>query len=234
MPNWDQRHQLRHYLLVGKMSSTLQVTDIDALSALVEQFAAFPRQGSFDDKRDLILREAARLFVEQGVRGTSLDTIAARFEISKPALYHYARSKDDIIALILQKAGERRREHFEQLNLSRASGKDKVRAALTEYGSGIASEFGRCLATIQPGTFSPDTLQLHRQTHRMLLEGVAAFIEEGIADGSLRPCTPKLRALAIFGALNSMVRWIRHDGSMSHDQVVSEIIDAFMCGMTTD
>ena len=82
-------------------------------SSPVEQFHALPRQGSFEDKRLLILQEAARLFVENGAHETTLSDIAALFGISKPALYHYARSKDDIIAQILVAAREGNREMLE-------------------------------------------------------------------------------------------------------------------------
>src|SRR3954452_6177364 len=48
-------------------------------------------------RRDEILREAALLFLESGYRGTSMGTIADRVGIAKPTLYHYWRSKEDIL-----------------------------------------------------------------------------------------------------------------------------------------
>ena len=89
---------------------------MDRLLSPVEQFHALPRQGNFEEKRVLILTEAARLFVEKGAHETSLSDIAALFGISKPALYHYAKSKDDIIAQILVAAREGNRnmlDHFQ-------------------------------------------------------------------------------------------------------------------------
>ena len=61
---------------------------MDRLLSPVEQFHALPRQGNFEEKRALILTEAARLFVEKGAHETSLSDIATLFGISKPALYH--------------------------------------------------------------------------------------------------------------------------------------------------
>ncbi len=48
-------------------------------------------------KREAVLLTAAHLFLKQGYRRTSMEDIADRLEITKPALYHYFMSKDDIL-----------------------------------------------------------------------------------------------------------------------------------------
>jgi AcrR family transcriptional regulator len=55
----------------------------------------------FDERRKIILREAARAFNENGVENTSIEDIAKRLGVSKPAIYHYVRSKNDLIAQCL-------------------------------------------------------------------------------------------------------------------------------------
>lgn len=204
------------------------------MTSLVEQFAALPRQGNFDDKRELILREAARLFVEQGVHETALSELAERFSISKPALYHYARSKDDIIAQILQAAQIEQRRILDGIDQPPGSGKQRLRLLLQRYGATLSTEFGRCLATVQSGSFSAQTQALHVSTLRIILEGAADIVEQGMVDGSIRACRPKLVVLSIFNALNAMVRWHRPQGVLSHAQAVDEIIDCFMHGIATD
>ncbi|MED5315866.1 MAG: helix-turn-helix domain-containing protein, partial [Pseudomonadota bacterium] len=145
---------------------------MDRLLSPVEQFHALPRQGNFEEKRVLILTEAARLFVEQGAHETSLSDIAALFGISKPALYHYAKSKDDIIAQILIMAREGNRNMLDHLQHSEGSGLEKLRGALEMYGATMTTDVARCLALIQVSTFSEETLAVHLDTHRVLLDGL--------------------------------------------------------------
>jgi TetR/AcrR family transcriptional regulator, cholesterol catabolism regulator len=54
-------------------------------------------KGQRSDTRAAILRSAARLFVSRGYPGTSINDIASSLGISKPAVYHYFRSKADIL-----------------------------------------------------------------------------------------------------------------------------------------
>lgn len=54
------------------------------------------------DTRHRIQEVARELFAEKGVQRTSLQDIADRLEISKPALYYHFRSRDDLVRSILQ------------------------------------------------------------------------------------------------------------------------------------
>jgi len=196
-----------------------------------ERFADYPRQGNFPEKQELILEEAARLFVEKGVHETSLSEVAEIFAISKPALYHYANSKDTMIALILERAGQGNARILREIRLMSGSGLEKFRAGLFLHAEHINSDFGRCLATIQVSTLSETTLRLHRNIHRILLDGMAEIAREGIADGSIRICRAHIVVLGILNALNSMARWLNPDGPLSAEDVAAEIIEAFLGGV---
>src|SRR5436190_17297960 len=49
-----------------------------------------------------ILKVAARLFAERGYERTTLEMIADELGLSKPSLYYYVKSKEDILADIFQ------------------------------------------------------------------------------------------------------------------------------------
>ena len=197
----------------------------------VEQFHALPRQGHFEEKRVLILTEAARLFVEKGAHETSLSDIATRFGISKPALYHYAKSKDDIIAQILVAARDANREMLDHFEHSAGTGLEKLRGALALYGESMTTDAARCLALIQVSTFSEETLAVHRDTHRVLLDGLTDIIAEGIKDGSIKPCHPRIAVFAILHSLNGIARWFREEGELTQEEVTQQIIDLFFEGI---
>ncbi|MBO0680229.1 TetR/AcrR family transcriptional regulator [Mycolicibacterium sp. S2-37] len=54
------------------------------------------------DTRQRIQEVARELFVVKGVQRTSLQDIAARLGISKPALYHHFSSREDLVRSIVQ------------------------------------------------------------------------------------------------------------------------------------
>src|SRR5687767_6335931 len=51
--------------------------------------------------RDVMLRQAARLFAERGFRGTSVEDIGAACGVSGPAVYKHFAGKDAILARLL-------------------------------------------------------------------------------------------------------------------------------------
>src|ERR1700712_3612036 len=53
-------------------------------------------------RRREILKVAARLFAELGYERTTLEMIAEELDLSKPGLYYYVRSKEDVLAQILE------------------------------------------------------------------------------------------------------------------------------------
>jgi AcrR family transcriptional regulator len=52
--------------------------------------------------RERLLAVAAELFRDRTLAGTSLQMIADRLGVSKPAIYHHFRSRDDIVATLMQ------------------------------------------------------------------------------------------------------------------------------------
>lgn len=52
-----------------------------------------------------VLREALKLLAERGYRGASLRELARRVGMSQPSLYHYFRSKDELVEQVLRTFG---------------------------------------------------------------------------------------------------------------------------------
>ena len=64
------------------------------------------REIRYQDKRRKILKNAARIFAKKGYEKSSLEEIAARLKLSKGSLYHYIKSKDELLYLIQLQAIE--------------------------------------------------------------------------------------------------------------------------------
>jgi AcrR family transcriptional regulator len=56
--------------------------------------------------RERILENALALFTERGLDGTTLQQIADRLGVTKAALYYHFRSKDDLVAALIEPAFE--------------------------------------------------------------------------------------------------------------------------------
>ena len=61
------------------------------------------KDGPINNRREQILEIATHLF-QKGFRATSLDHVAAEMGVTRPALYYYFRSKEELLAAIYDRA----------------------------------------------------------------------------------------------------------------------------------
>lgn len=63
--------------------------------------------------RDKLVATASRLFYARGIAASGVDTIVAESGVSKPTLYAHFRTKNDLVAAVLEDRHERRRASLE-------------------------------------------------------------------------------------------------------------------------
>ena len=63
---------------------------------------------------DRLLSSAADAFYEDGINATGVDAVVERSGVSKPTLYAHFGSKRDLLAAVLQRRHEQRREQLER------------------------------------------------------------------------------------------------------------------------
>src|SRR5882757_6915056 len=82
------------------------------------------RRRARDEKRDAVLRTAVQLFLEQGYHRATLNEVAERLNITKPALYNYFGGKDEILFECWAVGQERVDECIAAINAGGGSGLD--------------------------------------------------------------------------------------------------------------
>lgn len=190
-----------------------------------------PRR-NFPAKKLAVLKEAARAFVEKGVVQTSLDDIAERLKVTKPAIYYYVKSKEEIIGECLALGHQYDEENILRIAALPVDGLKKLREMMLYYGRAIHHDvFGHFLATVDQYALSETGLAKHRESQRYLFEASRRMILEGIDDGSIRPCDPTTVTFAMVGALNSTTRWFDPKGPRSIDSVIEEIWELIRTGV---
>jgi len=185
----------------------------------------------YELKRAAILRTAGRLFNQKGFRETSLNDLADELQVTKPTLYYYVENKEDILFQCLHTAITELLERTEAILASSHSGIDKLTAFIHLFISVFDDEFGRCLARPGPEPLSTKYLMEIEPLYVRLDSSMRAMIDDGIADGSMRPCNAKITAFTLFGAINWMTRWYHPEGEMTTRQVADEMAWLFCHGL---
>lgn len=216
------------YYRVKEMSTAKHAIRRSARRIGVEQGA------NFEKRREIILRVAAREFNQKGIQNTSLDDIAARLRVTKPALYHYVSSKDEMIRQCLEMAMTENGKLLDSVNGLNATGLGKLQYVFERWAANATTDFGRGMVLIEPHSLSDESRKTHLDSHRLILRSVEAIIEEGIRDNSVRKCNPAVMALGLMGVFNSPARWFRSQGPLSLEEAVAELIGLMKNGIATD
>ena len=199
---------------------------------VIDAYKAFAdRRRDPDGKREAILRTSVQLFLERGYTRTSLNDIADQLKITKPALYHYFRNKEDILLECYRWGCILIREFLDEIVASGRTGIEKVEAFIRSYTALISGDFGRAVIRLDDAELSAEGRAEIRTYKREIDRRLRSFIKEGMEDGSIQPCDPKLAAFAIAGAVNWICMWYKPGGSLSPEQVATSFTATLTGGL---
>ena len=183
-------------------------------------------------KRDAVLRAAAQLFNEFGYHATSLAMVAERLQVTKPTLYYYIQNKEEILFECVRLGLELLRSAIDGAAASGGTALDKLEAAMHEYALIVTRDFGMCLIRVGEDPLAPPSRKKLRRLKAELDHEFRVLIEQGIAEGSLAPCDPKLAAFTLAGALSWIGRWYDPKGPLGPEDVAQHCTALLMNGLS--
>lgn len=168
--------------------------------------------------RDVMLREAARLFAERGFRGTSVADIGTACGISGPAVYKHFSSKDAILGKLLVGISEQLVDGGRAVVAASGGPADSLRALV---------DFHTDFALAEPDVIrvqDRDLASLNEQDRTVVRRLQLSYVELWTdvlceVDAELARDVARLRAHAVFGLLNSTP----HSASRSRTAAAREL-----------
>ena len=178
-------------------------------------------------KRQEVLREAAASFNFKGYHGTSLTEIATNLGVTKAALYHYFPNKNSLLAACFEHAMDVAFASLERGRRQGSNGRERLILTLGGYLSQLIDELNCCVVLMEENALEPgDRAKLVRQRDRFE-RALRALVREGIEDGSVVPCDPKLAIFVILGALNWVPKWFKPSGPWKPEQLTLALSQIF-------
>lgn len=183
-------------------------------------------------KRQAVLRAAAALFNEKGFHATSLDEVAERLYVTKPTVYRYVKNKDEILFECVRLGIETLHAAVERVGSSGGTALEKLIAAIRQYVTIVTMDFGMCLIRVGEDPLPPPSRRKLRRLKRQIDHEFRRLIAQGVEEGSLAPCDPKMAAFVLGGALSWIGRWYRPDGPFSPDEIAEHCIATLLNGLS--
>lgn len=190
--------------------------------------------GSGNTRREQIIEVAAELFDRRGYHETSMQSIADRAGLRKPSLYHYFRSKDDILVELhetLMSVVIGRQE--ERLEAGRLAPREQLRAMMHDVIGLMESHPGYLRIFFESARELPLDARTSVAAQRTRYRGmVTAVLEAGVEAGEFGDLDPELTSIAALSLMNWTYQWFRRSGPLSADEVADRFWNLLMNGIS--
>ncbi|MEY9214945.1 TetR family transcriptional regulator [Thermobifida halotolerans] len=184
-----------------------------------------------NDRRAQIIEVATALFREKGYHVTSLDDIADRIGFTKPAIYYYFKSKEDVLFAIVNGIVDEALERFHAIAEGPGSPGERVHALLVEHTRTILRNLdANTVFYNERGLLSPEREKEMRKREREYTEVMQRLYAEGVANGELLDVDPAVATATLLGASIWSYRWFDPEGRLSADEVAEQIAKLLLNG----
>ena len=173
-----------------------------------------------------ILERSAALFAAHGYAATSLGEVADAIGMSRPSLYHYFDSKDEILGRIIDDLTKAGRQALADADVKTGPADEALARLVRCLIIPIAQTPGRYRmlwtadATLVSGARDQDD-----DLQRAVIRTMTKVIARGVSSGVFRRCDQRLAAFAILGMINWAAWWYTPKRGPSIDQLCDTIAD---------
>src|SRR6266851_7611362 len=180
---------------------------------------------SRSDTRARIQQVAVELFTEHGYEGTSLREIAERLDVTKAALYYHFRSKEDIIASLVE-------DYYGQIDALIAWGReqprtDHTRREIISRYTRIIAEGDQVFRMLHQNQASVNALAAAKNRSELFKERMDRLVD--VLAGPGGPLTERVRAGMALGAIS--VGWMFFRDQVADHNELAKVVVSVADGM---
>ncbi|WP_461832886.1 TetR/AcrR family transcriptional regulator [Desulfothermus sp.] len=186
-----------------------------------------------------ILEKAHELFVEKGYERSSMREIAERVGISKAALYHHFKNKEEILFTLCVQAGEIINEDMRQAILKSETQYSNVRDQLVnilyDYTIGYLKHknFNKILF-FEIESLPPEKREIIINYERSNVAQFKNYLRRIMEQGKIKKTNITVLTFCFFATVQWLYFWYKKDGQLSIREIIENIVDYFLYGIIGD
>ncbi len=184
-----------------------------------------------ESRRLEILRAAARTFRRKGFAGAGMRDIAAEAGLSPANLYHYFRSKDEILFFCQDRWLEQMLATLHRVQRDPRPLPDRLRTVLRAHVQLLLDELEGSAAHLEVEVLPPHLRRRIVAKRDRYERALRRLVARGARQGVFAPCDPALVTRGMLGALNWTARWFRTDGALRAEDVADLLVEFLLRGL---
>lgn len=187
----------------------------------------------YERRRQEVVDAAAKVFAQRGYHATSIEDLIEATGLTRGGLYHYTRSKRDLLLAVVDELMEPLLQRAKEILEMPQTPETHLRQLVQAWLEHVASHrwhmivFGQERRTLEHG---PGWEQVRdaRQRFEKLLSDVLA---RGRRDGSFSMSDPQLGLLMLLGMVNYTPQWYAPSGRLRPEQIAARYCDMLLDGI---
>lgn len=183
-----------------------------------------------DDQRQRIGALAANIFGVQGYRATSMTEIAAAAQLAKPTLYHYFRSKEELLVRIYEEVLDESLASVEAISNSNPDPLQALKEILTQrvvYTCENQQLLKICFEEENelPPHLTETLFRRRRALEEVILHRLAQLLD---AKNATLAVAPRIYVNACLGAVNWVYKWYDPHGARTPTELGNDIANLLL------
>jgi TetR/AcrR family transcriptional regulator, cholesterol catabolism regulator len=187
----------------------------------------------YDQKLEFILRNAARIFAVKGYHSTTMRDISRETQVSLAGLYHYCRSKEELLFLIQDNCFGRVLSRLQERLEETTEPVEKLRLVIENHLSFFAAN----MAEMKVLSHEADSLagELHehvsgkKQQYTQLVRQILSEVQQARSSTG-QQIDLTVATYALFGMMNWIYNWYDPRGLLSVAELVENVTRLFFSG----
>jgi TetR/AcrR family transcriptional regulator, cholesterol catabolism regulator len=191
-----------------------------------------PKSVRYDQKLEFILRTSARIFAEKNYHSTSMRDISRATGISLAGLYHYCKSKEELLFLIQDNCFARVIERLEERLPEAPDPVSELRLFIENHLSFFAANMSEMKVLSHEAASLRGDLHAHVSTRKdrysKIARKILSNVQSSRTDGPQIDLT--VATYALFGMMNWIYNWYDPNGKLKSKDLAQNLTQLFLAG----
>lgn len=178
-----------------------------------------------------IIHEAAILFFNRGYKNTSLQEVANILNVTRPAIYHYFKSKEEIILAIIDDVITKTETYLTELIEQREPEYIKFQKLVKNHILLILTNKVKMGIFFEEQKSLPEEMTNKTQkTIDQYYDTAERWFVEGIEKGYFIDVDPTIAVQTILGSCNWAYKWYSPDGPLNKNELAQMMSNILLQG----
>ena len=183
-------------------------------------------------KRNDIERIIAHLFAYKGYHSTSMREIARELGMNQSSLYHYFKSKEDILFKLMNQAVDSALATMEEICAADLLPQDKLNRILRFYTLYYAGDQERLILLVnEQNSLSDEHRHILLDKERRYVHLFKGVFEELEGHQMTKEIPHSVAIFAFLGMVHYTIKWYHRDGAVDLDRLTEIFTEIFTKGV---